>query len=292
MPGHRQPTAADIANLGTALGSSALLDDDDDPYLPPEPQTRRSSAAPALARTGSQVGYPSTTSAGINNPGFGSMLLSSGPSTAYNGFGPIPPMPGHNNTWRSSPPSASGWPTTAGFSPFGGHGAGPQQTPGAISRPVWVRRSMCAACRSLSVINPSNEGFHQLDDIVAAIESTRPQHEPRLEYDEVLAMCETEGDSTNGGGSFTVRQQAPARPLIRFEEMSGGGRRVGEIGSPLLSDSTPVFGGSPTSAQSAGAGAIGSPATRGSGAIGVGSSAAPGAGRFLPGGPGGLGLSH
>jgi hypothetical protein len=295
-PENRKPMSTDIENLANALGSSALLDDDDDPYLPNSNQARRASAAPSLARSGSMgfPGYPNTSAAGAMNPGFSSMGLSTGAPAAFApGFGGLPGMPGHTSTWRSSPTSASGWPQSSGFPPFGSPTGGTQPHPGTMSRPVLVRLAVCAACRALSTAKPSGDGFHPMADILArANGGSIPPNEPPVQWTEVLDIIETEGDSMNGGGSFSIRQeQGSPQAMIKFEpEKRGANRRtVGEIGSPLLSDSTPAFGGSPHSAPNVGAGAIGGPAP-GAGPGVIGGNAAPGAGRFPPIGTAGSGF--
>ena len=54
---------------------------------------------------------------------------------------------------------------------------------------------------------------------------------------EMLDICDTEGNSQNGGGSFSKVQDDPMGPLIKFDpgrNMSMSGRGPGDIGSPIV----------------------------------------------------------
>ena len=82
---------------------------------------------------------------------------------------------------------------------------------------------------------------------------------------EMLDICDTEGDSINGGGFFVVKHDAVGRQLVKHEGMEMGGMpmsmampprgtqrgstaSVGEIGSPLSSSTghpSTAFGGRP-----------------------------------------------
>jgi hypothetical protein len=67
--------------------------------------------------------------------------------------------------------------------------------------------------------------------------------------DEMLGICDTEGNSQNGGGSFEVLMDKSRGQVVRFVEDSVIPPRtsVGDIGSPVLGHSqsmqTSPFGG-------------------------------------------------
>ena len=65
----------------------------------------------------------------------------------------------------------------------------------------------------------------------------KPGHEPPVHMLEMLDICDTEGNSQNGGGSFVTRADDQVGLLIRFDpghNASISGRGAGDIGSPII----------------------------------------------------------
>lgn len=232
-----------VDELGTRLGSSALLDDSDEP-LPTPNDTRRVSS------------HLNTGLSSIGNTG----MLSSPFDQTQSPFGL-----GSNTTptdsWRSSslqygPTGTSGWgsaPTSTGWGGSGGFSM-PQPHRGSVPKPVTVRILACQACRSLARQTSGIEGFHDFKDIVRLVthESARQGQMQDIQAHEIRNILETEGDTHNGGGMFIVREDIPrARTLVKWvtnaaDQGMGGGRPamgLGEIGSPLPSNSIPMLGG-------------------------------------------------
>lgn len=75
--------------------------------------------------------------------------------------------------------------------------------------------------------------------------------EPIITLDEMLEICDTEGNPQNGGGSFTVRNDENGNRHVRFDPDSTsplfrhrGSLVPGDIGSPVPATSMPApFGG-------------------------------------------------
>ena len=67
--------------------------------------------------------------------------------------------------------------------------------------------------------------------------------------EEMLDICDTEGNTQNGGGSFRIDAHGPAGMYVKFEPgrsasvSMGGGMGPGEIGSPVAGGAMPAFGG-------------------------------------------------
>jgi len=154
-------------------------------------------------------------------------------------FGAPNMNPGPN--WGNSP--NSGWSN----GPFG-MGMSQAQHRASVSRPVSVRLMVCEACRRLTASKAGTpDGFHEVGTIQQQIERIRNQNEVMVQTNEILDICETEGDAHNGGGNFTVKQD-PAnanRKLVKYDAdggMTGHGRPMsglGEIGSPVPGHAIP-----------------------------------------------------
>lgn len=104
-----------------------------------------------------------------------------------------------------------------------------------------IRQLVCQACHKLSV-NPSpnsRNGFHSVDAVLRQVELLKSGHEGSIFLRELLDICDTEGNSQNGGGSFIVEKHEPNGLYIKFEpghDRSVGARgAAGEIGSPMTS---------------------------------------------------------
>lgn len=205
----------DIDDLSNHLGSSALLDDSDEPIGAP----RRMSGAPSLGRQN----YMPSAPFGMEPPGFPS------PLSSYNTWGTPP------NPFGSSLPGSGfmgGWPShNSSFSSVGG---APPIRP-SQPRSVAIRLMMIRACRNLQGSTP--DGFFDINAVKEQLEAVHSPRDEPLSEKEILDICDTEGNATNGGGSFEVRNDS-GRLLIRYEsDVPANHRPVGapgEIGSPIV----------------------------------------------------------
>ncbi len=150
-----------------------------------------------------------------------------------------------------------GWSNNNAFGVIGG----PQHrsTP---PRPVAIRLMICQACKQLTGSNKHGNGFHDVNVVLRQIDQIRPTNEAPVQMREILEICETEGDSQNGGGYFIIKNEGPNRMAVKHELNTNippggrGGMPPGEIGSPLPGNTMPAFSG-PRSFQPLGG--IGSP---------------------------------
>jgi hypothetical protein len=72
------------------------------------------------------------------------------------------------------------------------------------------------------------------------LEHLYPLREEPLAEKEILDLCETEGNSNNGGGYFDIRLESDDRYFIRFEPDVPNVRPIGapgDIGSPVVGSS-------------------------------------------------------
>ncbi|KAI9873783.1 MAG: Stress response protein nst1 [Pleopsidium flavum] len=238
------PTSkAEIDDLSSHLGSSALLDDTDVPLSSDVSDNRRGSAAPGAARHG-RLGFGAsplfTDSIGpskMENYSLGGQSGSGNTwATPQMPFG-TPVMAG-GHTW-SSPPGA-GWSTNNTFGVIGG-----PNRPNS-SRPVTIRLMISQACKQLTANSPAKtgNGFHGVSAVLRQVEQLKPINEAPLHIQEMLDICDTEGNAQNGGGSFTIRDEGPRGIFVRFDaddKTPLSGRGPGEIGSPIQGNSTPAF---------------------------------------------------
>jgi hypothetical protein len=95
---------------------------------------------------------------------------------------------------------------------------------------------ICRACKNLEGSTP--DGFYAINAIkeqVAILDA--PGDQPVTEK-ELLDICDTEGSSQNGGGSFDIRKEGNSHVSIRHEpDVPSSNRPVGapgEIGSPIV----------------------------------------------------------
>ena len=230
----------EVDNLATQLGSKALLDDSDIPLA------SNVEPAPAPAPPGA--------------PGSGRAPFSSFSESKHDSFG-IPSqnwgafnsnMAGGAN-WSASGSNAKqggGWPTPTQSSnnAFGIIGGGLHNLPRSHApRPVLIRLMLAQACKQLSsAFGSPNDGFHPVQNVLRQLEHLKPPHEPSISLGEMLAICDTEGNPQNGGGSFEVRIDSARGQVVMFEPDNGAGGRgsVGDIGSPIVGHSQPAnFGG-------------------------------------------------
>lgn len=138
-----------------------------------------------------------------------------------------------------------GWPNRA----FGAGGNHRTHT----SRPVAVRLLVIQAIKSLNSMSPSKAapGFHQVSRLLQQVEQLKPPNEPSIQLNEMLDICDTEGNPQNGGGSFIVKEDDSHNRYVKFEPDSNSpmanhrvGLAPGDIGSPIPVSSIPTtFGG-------------------------------------------------
>ncbi|KAL4896941.1 salt tolerance down-regulator-domain-containing protein [Aspergillus ambiguus] len=237
-------TQRDVDHLSAQLGSSALLDDTDIPFTSNLSQSLPGAPAPGSlpGPTRASFGAPSLfpDPLGASKPG-GFM----GPSVGGNTWGAQHPFsssafPGAS-TWGAA--HGSGWPNNA----FGSGGHHRVHT----SRPVAIRLLVIQACKQLDTMSPSKagSGYHDVKVVLRQVEQLRPSNEPSISLKEMLDICDTEGNTQNGGGSFSIRNDEMGE-FVKFEpdnNSAASGHRgsivPGEIGSPVPSSSMPAFGG-------------------------------------------------
>lgn len=249
-----QTDTSDVEDLSKHLGSSALLADDDEP-LPGSNDTRRHSGL-----QGSIRGMPPGGIGGL--PGFGSQQPPPfGPPV---GSWTTPSLPFGQPNWGTIPtPGLSNWQqnqaafgANSAFGPIIG-GIQPHHRPtgGSLNRPLTIRLAVCQACRQLSsAARGESDGYHDISTLMRQIDSNRPLLDTPPTLREIEEICETEGDTQNGGGELHIRR-APASGgegafAVKWEPDAGtpeqGGRGgsigLGEIGSPMPSKTSPAFG--------------------------------------------------
>ena len=230
---------------GGHLGSSALLGDPEDITID---EPRRGSIAPP--------GGPQNARPAFGGPpGFPTPIGTSLPRG----------MPGGNGTWSNqqspfgSAPS-NAWPSTPGFgrqntgSGFGSIGGSGHQN-SSTQRAITVRTLIANSCQKLTARSPmgSVNGWHPVDSILRDVNISKPQQVGLVEQAELLALCETVGNTQNGGGNFDVHNEPGIGFLVHFApgrtpSMSMGG----EIGSPIGGSSGGMFGNPRPFAQAPG----------------------------------------
>lgn len=119
---------------------------------------------------------------------------------------------------------------------------GPSRQPRALT----LRHLICQACKALS--NQSFEGtnggfgYHSVDLIMHHIEHNRPPNEPIPPVQEILDICETEGNQQNGGGSLSLQDERGRGVCVKWIPDGSAAARPsagapGEIGSPVVGSS-------------------------------------------------------
>lgn len=205
-PSSIRPTSGDMDDLNKHLGSSALLDDADDP-LPNPAETRRTSNATSMNRSG-PMGFNPPLYTGM--PGQNRMeSFGNAPNnwSSPTGFAPPPINPG---SWGSGLNSSWG----ANNSGFGSLGAGTRQ--GGPKRYLTLRLATCQACRQLT--RQSGEEYHDSNLVLRQIEANGLLQESPPSIKEIEDICDTEGDAQNGGGTLHVRQDGSAGFSVRYEQ--------------------------------------------------------------------------
>lgn len=106
------------------------------------------------------------------------------------------------------------------------------------------------ACSKLTAHPPDDSrwGFHDIETVLHQVELMKPPHEGPISMVEMMDICDTEGNTQNGGGSFIIERR-DSHTYVKFEpgrntslSMSGG-VGPGDIGSPASGGAMPAFVG-------------------------------------------------
>ncbi|CRG86406.1 Stress response protein nst1 [Talaromyces islandicus] len=230
---------SEVDDLSAQLGSSALLEESDIPFT-----ANLSQSLP---------GPPVPGGFGLSRASFGASPLFADPLSPPK----QPSFSGPGNTWGVQAPfgapfagswgapTGGGWPNRA-FGTGGNHRT-------HTSRPVAVRLLVIQAIKSLNSMSPSKSapGFHPASRLLQQVEQLKPPNEPSIQLNEMLDICDTEGNPQNGGGSFIVKEDDSHNRYVKFEPDSNSpmanhrvGLAPGDIGSPIPVSSIPAtFGG-------------------------------------------------
>ncbi|PGH17797.1 hypothetical protein AJ79_00938 [Helicocarpus griseus UAMH5409] len=241
-----RPGQSEIDDLSAQLGSSALLDDTDVPLTSSLTQPIPMGAppgAPGARRIGFGTSPLFSEPLGSKHPNF-----PLGGAVSSNTWGPQIPFgaPGFpaSSSWGSAPSSGPGWSSNA-FGILGG-------TRPHTSRPVTIRLLVAQACKQLNATSPTkdNTGFHNVNQVLRQVEQLSPPGEPQITLNEMLDICDTEGNPQNGGGSFAIKNEGNRGTFVKFEpdnnSLSSGPRgsiAPGDIGSPVPGSSMLALGG-------------------------------------------------
>ena len=213
----------------------------------------------------------------IDEPRRGSMAPLSGPQNTRPAFGGPPGFPApigtslprgmhsSNGTWSNQqspfgPAPSNPWPSTPGFgrqntgNGFGSVGNSGHQN-SSTQRAVTVRTLIANSCQKLTARSPMGQmnGWHPVESVLRDVNISKSQQVGLVEQPELLALCETVGNTQNGGGNFEVHNEPSMGVLIHFTpgrtpSMGMGG----EIGSPIGGPSGGMFGNSRPFAQAQG----------------------------------------
>lgn len=144
----------------------------------------------------------------------------------------------------------------AANSAFGSIGSGQQtlRTGGSgLNRPLTIRLAVCQACKQLTTANRGEgDGYHNVEILLRQIDANRPPLDLPPTLKEIEDICETEGDSQNGGGELHVRKDkfgGDKFAVMWAPDAStpdhggrGGLPGLGEIGSPMPNKASPSTG--------------------------------------------------
>lgn len=209
--------SADIEDMSNHLGSSALLEDTDEPLLDRFP-VRYATAAP-----GAPTALPSFPGPSFVNSPFGSS------GTVWDTPGVFQGAPGFGHV-----PTSAAWPPNPTF------GVPSHVTRLTQPRPILIRQLLVRACNDLENYAADETGFIELSAIKGHVDSISPTSSEPIKEEELLEICETEGNPHNGGGSFDIRRSDNGKLAIRFSRIVGA---PGEITSPIVGAGTPFSRG-------------------------------------------------
>lgn len=89
-----------------------------------------------------------------------------------------------------------------------------------------------------------------MNHVLRQVEQLNPPNEPQITLNELLDICDTEGNPQNGGGSFAIKTEGTRGTFVKFEPdnnsmLSGprGSIAPGDIGSPIPGSSNLALGG-------------------------------------------------
>lgn len=216
---------SDVDDLANHLGSKALLDDEEDI---PEPVERRTSVQQHSLRSAPPMGF-----------GFADV-----PGSQYGSFGGASSA----NIWGTPPLQSFGAGAPWGNSPTSGifnnpfpignprmHERGPHE-----QRPVWIRRLVCSACKTLTSRISNMDGYVDANEVHQHVEAMRNQLEPAVAMDEIKDACDII-EATPTHGALDFKEVAGQAPQIKFTDVAAPPPTLGEIGSPIPSH--PVLAG-------------------------------------------------
>ncbi|KAI1973702.1 Stress response protein nst1 [Ophidiomyces ophidiicola] len=235
----------EIDELSAQLGSSALLDDSDIPLTSTPPQNLSRVIPPGLPLSSrrplgssSLLGDP----IGSSKPHFPLGAPGSAAGWApHNVFGP----PGFTSAPSWGPSAGPCWST----SPFGSLSRSHRVH---TSRPVAIRLSIIQACKQLNAASGTDaSAYHNVRELLRLVELSNSPRDAPVVLEEMLEICDTEGDSHNGGGSFVIKDEGSAGTFVKFEpdnnsitSSSRGSMVPGDIGSPVPANSVLAAPGS------------------------------------------------
>ncbi|KAL8838864.1 MAG: hypothetical protein Q9205_000292 [Flavoplaca limonia] len=241
-----RPGRLEVDDLADHLGSSALLDDTDVPLTSAgDSHARRGSVAPGgpfRQGFGGNPMFPDPMGAASKMENF--QRGNQGGSGTHWGaphvpFG-APPMAG-SPQWTHAP--GPGWSNSNSFGIIG-----ISNRPNT-SRAVTIRLLVCQACNKLTANQPSSHrsGFHPVDAVLRQVLLMKPANEGTISLQEMLDICDTEGNNQNGGGSFATETQGDAGTFVKFESGRNPSASIrggpGDIGSPIQGSPFAAFGG-------------------------------------------------
>ena len=206
----------DVEKIATQLGSSALLDDSDPPFGGQLENNRPAPLAP---------------------PGTGRLPFAS--------FGEKPAFGMGGSNWSSfNPPNHFGHQRPGWLQPAFDPLAQPALGRSHVPRPIAVRLLLVQAFRQLSSPVPKSSGYYPASQLLRQVEQIQPPGEPAVSMDEMLGICDTEGNVQNGGGTFEVLVDSSQGQIIKFVEDKIGLRGGPELGAPapIAAPGTTPFG--------------------------------------------------
>ncbi|KAI0576314.1 Stress response protein NST1 [Pyrenophora tritici-repentis] len=227
-PSSIKPSDENVDELASHLGSKALLDDDEDD-IPELPERRQS-----VQQHGS-----------VRAPSFGFADI---PGSQYGSFGGpgggsiwgTPPLQGFSSggNWGNSPTS-----NMFGSPPFPMGNPRVHERSGTEQRIVWLRRTICAVCKSLA-LSSDPEGYIDASEVHRQVDASRNAMEPVVSMDEIREACDIlDVAQTNGGGTLEYREHNGRLTHIKFSDAAPAPPSLGEIGSPVPSQSVLAGGG-------------------------------------------------
>lgn len=277
--GDGRTNESDVDNLSAQLGSSALLDDSDVPFSTTLSQSLPGAPVPSgFGLNRASFGAPPFPDPLSREYSCLQLVLSLSSCTdirflaakhpSFSGQG--------NSSWAThSPfgvPFPTSWNAAAGMyciyevilytytnielgpswpnRPFGA--GGPHRT--HASRPVAIRLLVIQAIKHLNSTSSSEyaPGFYEVNRLLDQVEHLKSPNDPAIILDEMMDICDTEGSSQNGGGSFTVKEDETGNRYVKFEPDSTsplsshrGSFVPGDIGSPVPASSMPAPFGAP-----------------------------------------------